>query len=171
MSHGVLRSQNCSGPLVRHPEFSSRQLRDDLAVVLRRPAGADAALQQQTVLEPRVDADVDAVPVLDLLAVLVGQRVEVLGRPAELRRLDVAKPVERLAAAVGQPRVRRHGHAERREVGCRASPGCRSPGSSSRCAGSSRRRATTRGMSSCCTPAENSQFAWRWPKPVSRSLS
>ena len=55
-------------------EHRTLRIGDDLAVVGRRPARADAALQHHAVLQPRVDAEVHAVPVLGLLAEVAGER-------------------------------------------------------------------------------------------------
>ena len=116
-------------PSVRKLSFSSqygavssagfRQAGDDRAVVRLLPAGADAALHGEAAAQARVDRDVDAVPVLNLLAVVAGQRVVVVLRQAHLRRADVVEPADRVAAAVGQPRIGRRRDAERVEVGGR----------------------------------------------------
>ena len=90
------------GPIGQH----FRHLRDDGAVVGDRMPGAGPGLEPQAVLEPSADADVHAVPVLVLVAVLVRQRVVVLGL-SELVRVDVvvgqlvAAAVRAAAASVG----------------------------------------------------------------------
>ena len=58
-----------------------RQVVHDLAVVEDLSARAEAALQEQPVLQPGVDRDVHAVEVLGLFAVVVRQRDEVARRP------------------------------------------------------------------------------------------
>ena len=57
---------------------------------VRRAAGAHAALQQDARAGPRVHGDVHAVPVLDLLAVVVGER-DVVVDLADLVRVQVVQ--------------------------------------------------------------------------------
>ncbi len=95
-----------------------RKLRANLAAVGRRLAEAEAALQRESALRPRVRVDVDAVEALILVAEVVSRRDVVVGQ-AEQRRVDVVQWANRLTAAAGQPRVGRRRHVERAEVGRR----------------------------------------------------
>ena len=68
-----------------------------LSVVVR--PDADAALDKHTGLQAGAGVDVHAVPVLELLAVLIGKRDEILRRQAEFGRVEVVQPADGVAAA------------------------------------------------------------------------
>jgi hypothetical protein len=71
-----------------------RQLRRDGAVVHARAPGAQPSLDPQSLRELGVDAQVDAIPVLDLLPERVRERDEVVGRHAKLRGFQIVEPAE-----------------------------------------------------------------------------
>src|SRR6185503_1820790 len=64
----------------------------------------------QPILETRVGAEINAVPVLGLLAEVSLKR-RVRGAGAHLGRLDVVQSDDDVPAATGQPGVERRGHA------------------------------------------------------------
>src|SRR6185436_8620743 len=99
-------------PCLRAEELVQRlrQRGDDLAIVGDAASRAQPALQDNAVLHARVEVDVDTVPVLDLVAVIVRQRREILLRREHLRERQVVgrQPLSR----IGQSR----GHGERELV-------------------------------------------------------
>ena len=91
-------------------------LRRHLTQVDERAARAQTALQHHACPRAHVQVHVDALPPLDLLAVVARPRDEVVRRTAEARRLEIVETRHRVAAAAGQPRINRHRDAELIEV-------------------------------------------------------
>src|SRR5262245_30657819 len=112
----VLRRPPRSGQRAIRSEVERlRQLGDDLAVVFHDLAGTETRLQRQPLLRARIDCDVESVPVLELRAVLVRERVYVrLLR--ELRGNDVVESGQRISAAIRQARIQWRDDVELREV-------------------------------------------------------
>src|SRR5713101_2472926 len=92
-----------------------RELLHDLAVVPHAAARAGAALERNPVFRPRVDVEIDAVPIRADIAIIAGECVVVVGRAQ--RRARVAR-VERdgIAAAVRQIRIGWSGHRRNVEI-------------------------------------------------------
>ena len=90
------------------------KLRHDLAVVLDLPGRPDGALEREAAAWPRSHAELVAVPVLDLPAVVVRQRIEVLHQ-SKLGGIHVIETSESLTA-VRQPLVGGDREAELCEV-------------------------------------------------------
>src|SRR5207253_11095819 len=85
-----------------------------VAIVRYGLPGADAALEEDALAEPRVDADIEELAVRELPAKVAGQ-VDVVLRLTHERRLEVVEPANRVPAAIRQARIRRRGDAERIE--------------------------------------------------------
>ena len=81
-----------------------RQLSHQLAVVQDLASRAEPAADDESVLEPGIDRDIDAVEFLAHLPVVVRVRHEVTRGPGERRRRQI-EGRQRLSAAIGQPRV------------------------------------------------------------------
>ena len=100
----------------RRAEEGFRHLRNHLAAVRAGAPSAHAALKLDAVGRPRVDVDVQTVPVLTVcFPVLLRQRREVV-LETELRRHHVVVASDDVAT-LGQARIGGHDDAERRVVG------------------------------------------------------
>ena len=91
-------------------------LGDDGAVVGLLAAAADAALNGQPATRPHVDRQTDAVPVLDLLAVVAGQCEVVVRGDGRSIRVQVEESIDQVGAPIGQSRVAGRHDAKRAVV-------------------------------------------------------
>src|SRR5439155_11221372 len=89
----------------------------DAAIVCRGAAGTRAALESQTRARARIDGDVDAIPVPDLLSEVVRKGNVVIGRDVEPVRFYVVETAHHVSAAARKPRIDGRINAERIEVG------------------------------------------------------
>ena len=93
-------ARSCSGSLPRHHPPS---VGDNVTVVRRGSTGAQAALEPDALLQPRVHREVHAIPVLGLLAEVVRER-RVVRLPRPRRRVEIVEAIDGVSATVREPR-------------------------------------------------------------------
>ena len=89
---------------------------DDRAVVGHRLAHAETALQEQSAAQPRVDAKVEAVPMLKLLPEIRRALHHVQRSDDSVRIVEPANRLAGVRQSKAVASVRRHLHRELREV-------------------------------------------------------
>ena len=77
-------------------------LPDDITVVGERLSGADSALEQQVLLEAGVHREIEALPPLDLVAVIRGSRSDLI-ELTDLVQPKIEQTADLLATAAREP--------------------------------------------------------------------